>query len=189
MVDDSALQTWFCGQVLPLEPALTTFIRRNWRDLNDIIDIRQEIYERVLIGVQGGLPHHASGYVYTVARNHLANRARRAKIVSFDIVADLDSDPAGQTFEPEPALFARDELRQALRGLDQLPPRCREVVQLRKIEGLSTREVAERMDIGIDTVEKQLTLGIRALTDFMLGGDGKVRRPSRIGLPRRRMRR
>ena len=31
MIDDAALNAWFCGQVLPLEPALTSFIRSNWR--------------------------------------------------------------------------------------------------------------------------------------------------------------
>lgn len=31
-IDDSVLQEWFCSHVLPLEPALTAFIRRNWRE-------------------------------------------------------------------------------------------------------------------------------------------------------------
>lgn len=185
MVDNEVLKEWFCNVILPLEPALTAFIRRNWRELNDVVDIRQEIYERLLIGAQSGLPHHASGYLYMVARNHLSNRARREKIVSFDIVADLDAELPGSAFEPEPGLIARDELRQVLRGLEQLPPRCREVVQYRKIEGLSTREVADRMGISADTVEKQLTLGIRALTDFLLGGSGKIQRQHRIGLRRK----
>jgi DNA-directed RNA polymerase specialized sigma24 family protein len=47
---------------------------------------------------------------------------------------------------------------------------------LRKIEGLSTREAAVRMGVGVDTIERQLVLGMRALTDFMLGGTGKIRR-------------
>jgi RNA polymerase sigma-70 factor (ECF subfamily) len=51
------------------------------------------------------------------------------------------------------------------------------VIWLRKVEGLSTRETAERLGIGLDTVEKQITQGMRALVDFMLGGDGKIRRP------------
>lgn len=179
------LHEWFCNVVLPLEPALTAFIRRNWRAQHDVVDIRQEIYERVLIGAQAGLPHHTSGYIYTVARNHLSNRARREKIVSFDVVADLDAELPGCGFEPEPALIARDELRQVLRGLEQLPPRCREVVQLRKIECLSTREVSDRMGISVNTVEKQLTLGIRALTDFLLGGNGKIQRQQQIGRRRK----
>lgn len=178
-LDDSVLQEWFCSRVLPLERALTAFIRRNWRETSEVTDLRQEIYERALIGAQGGLPHHTSGYLYAIARNHLANRARRAKIVSFDLVADFNGGNPFGTFEPEPALLARDELRLAMRGLERLPPRCREVVQLRKLEGLTTREVAQRMGVGVDTVEKQLTLGVRALTDFMLGGSGRVQRRGR----------
>lgn len=178
-IDDTVLQEWFCSQVLPLERALTAFIRRNWRETSEVTDLRQEVYERALIGAQSGLPHHTSGYLYTIARNHIANRARRAKIVSFDLVADFNSGSHFGTFEPEPALIARDELRRAMRGLEQLPPRCREVVQLRKLEGLTTKEVAERMGVGVDTVEKQLTLGVRALADFMLGGSGRIRRRGR----------
>lgn len=178
-IEDSVLQEWFCSQVLPLERALTAFIRRNWRETSEVTDLRQEIYERALVGARSGLPHHASGYLYTIARNHIANRARRAKIVSFDLVADFNSGSHFGTFEPESALIARDELRRAMLGLEQLPPRCREVVQLRKVEGLTTREVAERMGVGVDTVEKQLTLGVRALADFMLGGSGRIQRRGR----------
>lgn len=64
--------------------------------------------------------------------------------------------------------------------MDALPPRCREVVRLRKVEGLTTQETADRLGIGIDTVERQLTMGMRALVDFMLGGTGKIRRPRLI---------
>jgi RNA polymerase sigma-70 factor (ECF subfamily) len=77
---------------------------------------------------------------------------------------------------PDRHLTARDELRRVQAGLDRLPPRCREVVRLRKIEGLSTRETAERLGVGIDTVEQQTVHGMRALVDFMMGGSGKIQR-------------
>jgi RNA polymerase sigma-70 factor (ECF subfamily) len=177
MVDDAALNAWFCREVLPLEPALTRFIRRNWRNGGDVIDFRQEIYERALGGARAGLPGHARAYLFTIARNQLINHARRERIVSFEQIADLESlDFDKDLTATERHLSARDELRRAQAGLEQLPPRCREVVRLRKVEGLSTREVALRLGIGIDTVEKQTVLGMRALTDFMLGGSGKVRR-------------
>jgi RNA polymerase sigma-70 factor (ECF subfamily) len=185
VVEDAALKDWFCSHVLPLESALTAFIRRNWRESNDVIDLRQQIYERALVGARAGLPHHTSGCLYTIARNHMGNRARRAKIVSIDLVAELDADLPVGTFDAEPGLMARDELRRAIKELEALPPGCREVVQLRKIEGLTTREVADRMGVGVDTVEKQLTLGMRALTDFMLGETGKIHRKGRIGARRR----
>jgi len=187
MVDEETLNAWFCQEVLPLERALTGFIRRNWRVAADVTDLRQDVYERVLTGARAGLPAHTAQYVFTVARNHLINRAKRGQVVSFELVADIASlDLEFDRFQTERQLSAREELRRAQEGLDRLPPRCREVVWLRKVQGLTTRETAEQLGISVDTVEKQITQGMRALVDFMLGGSGKVRRPP---LLRRRLRR
>jgi RNA polymerase sigma factor (sigma-70 family) len=175
MVDDVALSAWFQSEVIPLEPALMAFIRRNWRVAEDIPDLRQDIYERVLTGAKSGIPTDTRNYLFAVARNHLINRAKRGQIVSFELVADMAvMDVEIDRFRTERQLTARDELRRAQAGLDRLPEKCREVVWLRKVEGLSTRQTAERLGISIDTVEKQITLGMRALVDFMLGGSGKI---------------
>lgn len=175
MGDEKALNRWFCEEVLPLERSLTRFIRRNWRIEADIVDLRQEVYERALHGARPCLPQHTAAFVFAIARNHLINRAKQARIVSFDLVADLEAiELTPDMLATDRHLTARDELRRAQAGLARLPERCREVVRLRKVEGLSTREVAERMGIGVDTVERQTTLGMRALADFMLGGTGKV---------------
>lgn len=178
MIDDADLHSWFCDEVLALERSLTRFIRRNWRIADDVVEIRQEVYELTLKGARNGLPAHSRQYVFTIARNLLINRARRAKIVSFDLVADLEQVKRTiDLFAAEQHLTARDELRRAQAGIEALPPRCRDVVRLRKVEGLTTRETAERLGVGVDAVEQQLTLGMRALADFMLGGTGKIRRP------------
>ena len=171
------LKGWFCDQVLPLEPALTRFIRRHWRLQADIADIRQEVYERVLTGVTGSLPVHAQAYVFAVARNVMINRARRDAVVYMERIEELEGSTADADWlTPERQLTGREELRRVQAGLDRLPPRCREVLRLRKVEGLSTREVAARLGVGIDAVEQQTTLGMRALVDFMLGGEGRIRR-------------
>jgi len=181
MIDDRSLNAWFCREVLPLERSLTHFIRRNWRVADDVIDIRQEIYEHMLNGARRGLPDNAQRYLYTVARNLLINRVRRAQIVSFELVADLENvDREADFLAAERHLDARDQLRRAQAGLEQLPPRCREVVRLRKVEGLTTREAAEHLGVGIDAIEQQLTHGMRALVDFMLGGTGKVQRRAAV---------
>jgi len=186
MVDDQALKEWFCREVLPLERALSAFIRRNWRDVSEVTDLRQDVYERVLQGARHGLPAQAGQFVYTVARNHLINRAKRARIVSFDVVVDLDAIPGNDVLEPERQLLAREELRRIQLGLEELPPRCRQVVLLRKIRGLSTRETATELGVGIDTVERQMVLGMRALANFMLSGSAKLQRSRMPGLLVRR---
>ena len=178
MVDEATLNAWFCAEVLPLERALTNFISRNWRVPSDVTDLRQDIYERALTGARAGIPVHTRHYLFTVARNHLINQAKRGQVVSIELVADTSAlEMESAAFGAEQHLTAREELRRTQLGLDQLPPRCRQVIWLRKVEGLSTRETAERLGIGLDTVEKQITQGMRALADFMLGGSGKIRRP------------
>lgn len=179
MVEAEAVKVWFCREILPLEPALMRFLRRNWRDPAELVDLRQDIYAKVFDAARGSLPMQPQAFLFTTARHYLINRARRARIISFELVADLEalsSAVRADVLTPERHVSARDELRRVQLGLEQLPRRCREVMVLRKIEGLSQREAAIRMGVGEDTVERQMVQGMRALVDFMLGGSGRIRR-------------
>jgi len=177
MIEDATLRAWFFREVFPLEPALTRYIRRNWRNEADVADLRQEIYARVYSAARNALPLQAKPFLFTAARNHLINCARSASVVSMDHVADLEtSDFVADVVTPERNVLAREELRRVQAGLERLPPRCREVVRLRKIEGFSTKEVAVQLNVGTDTVERQMVHGMRALVDFMMGGSGRIRR-------------
>lgn len=179
MIDDDELNAWFRREVLPLERTLTSFIRRNCRVAEDVIEFRQDVYEHALIGARrSGLPANTRAYIHVLARNHLINKAKRAQIVSFEAIIDLDRGEDGiDIFATERGLTARDELRHAKAGIDKLPPRCREVVRLRKVDGLSTQEAAEVLGVSINTVRQQLKYGMKALIDHMIGGSGKVVRP------------
>lgn len=177
MMEDDALKEWFIREILPLEAALTRFLRKNWRNKDDVPDFRQEIYARVYESARQGLPLQASRFLLTAARNHLINASRRANVVSFELVADLESKVVvWDTVTPERQFVARQELRRLEAGLAILPKRCREIVRLRKIEGLSQREVSHRLKIAEATIEHQTIFGMRALVDYMLGGSGKIKR-------------
>lgn len=177
MTNDATIKRWFIEEVLPLERDLVRFITRHCRRGEDVPDVRQEVYERALSGSPSDGPRATRNYVFTIARNVLIDRARRAKIVSFEQIADIDTLGWNQDlFAQDRQLTARDELRRAMAGLEQLPPRCREVVRLRKVEGLSIRETAAQLGVSHHTIERQLTLGLRALADFMLGGAGRINR-------------
>jgi DNA-directed RNA polymerase specialized sigma24 family protein len=45
------------------------------------------------------------------------------------------------------SLTARDELRRTKEGIDKLPPKCREVILLQKVDGLTDREAAESLGV------------------------------------------
>lgn len=181
MNTDAAIKAWFQREVLPLAPGLTRFIRRKWSNESDVADLRQEVFARVYLAAREGLPAQAKAFVYAVARNHMIDIAKSAHVVSMRHVTDLESAPVLADFiTPDRTLLARDELRRLEQGLSRLPPRCREVVYLRKVEGLSTREVAEKLGVTVNTVEQQTLYGIRALNDFMRGGSGKIQRMASV---------
>ena len=118
MLDDEAIDDWFCREVLPLERSLTHFIRRNWRVADDVNDLRHDIYALALAGVRDELPANSRAFIYTIARNHLINCAKRARIVSFEHIADLEAHPGEvDLFGEERHLTARDMLRQVQAGI------------------------------------------------------------------------
>ena len=164
------LDEWFVREVLPLEAALLRFLRRNRREADDVVDLRQEVYVRVYeAAAQQGVPGQPKPFVFAIARNLLIDLARRAQVVSIETYAELDTlDLPGDELTPERHASGRQELRLLQLALDELPARCREVVQLRKIDDLPQREVAAHMGITEDTVERQVSKGMRALADALL---------------------
>jgi RNA polymerase sigma factor (sigma-70 family) len=167
----AALDDWFVAQVLPLEPALMRLLRRHWRHSDEWADLRQDLYVRLYeTAARDGLPAQTTAYVFTCARHLLIDRARRAQVVPIDTVAELEAlaDLPADELSPERLAGARGELRLLQVALDDLPPRCREVVALRKIDGLSQKEIAARLGIAEGTVEKQVTLGVRALANALM---------------------
>jgi RNA polymerase sigma factor (sigma-70 family) len=169
------LDAWFVREVLPMEAALMDYLRRNWRNPSDIADLRQEIYVRACEAAAQALPRQTRPFLFCIARNLLIDKVRRAAIVSFDDIADFEGSlvNTGET-SPERIVIAREEIRRLRAALDRLPPRCREIVTMRKVEGISQREVASRLGIAQGTVEKQVAKGMRTLADLLFGERGET---------------
>lgn len=169
MFSDEELNEWFRREVLPLEPSLTAFLRRHCLQQDELADLRQEVYEKALRGGSRALPDHTASYVFTIARNLLITRAKRTRIVRFESVADLEGLPLhADWLTPERYVSASQELARARQGMERLPVRCREVMRLRRIQGMKIREIAEHLGIGIQAVEQQITRGMRLLATHML---------------------
>jgi RNA polymerase sigma factor (sigma-70 family) len=161
---------WFVREVLPLEQALMQYLKHNWRNKGDIADLRQEVYVRVLEAARKEIPDRAKQFVFSTARNLIIDRVRREQVVPIEAVADLDAlTIAMDSPGAERTAMARDELRRLMAALDRLPPRCREVFMLGKVEGLGGREIAARLGVTESTISKQLAIGIRALADILHG--------------------
>src|SRR6185437_2375536 len=162
------LEAWFIREVLPLEAMLIQFLRRAGRSSSDAEDLRQDLYERVFDAAREGIPKSTRAFVFTVARNLLINRVKHEQVVPFTSVESLEElslaidEPA-----PDRVVIARQELRRLQVALDKLPERQRRAIVLRKVEGLSIREIAQRVGSAERTVEEHLTEGVRTLASIL----------------------
>lgn len=170
----SAADEWFDREVLPLEKLLMQFLERNWRNPSDIPDFRQEVYARVYEAALSEIPQNTKQFVLVTARNLLIKRAQHERVVPIEAAADIeDFGLALDVPGPDRIVIARDELRRLQAALDRLPPRCREAIILRRVEGLSRREIASRMGISEKTVAEHITNGMRALAGLIFGETGR----------------
>ena len=169
-MNQDALDDWFMREVLPLEPMLTRFLQRNWRTEAEISDLRQEAYARVYEAAKRERPQLVKPFLFQIARNLMIDRLRRQSVVSLESMADVDwLNVSDDRPSSEAYVAARQELRLLQAALDKLPPRCRQVVLMRKVEGFSQREVAKEMGITIETVENQVAKGMRLLAQAIGG--------------------
>ena len=176
-VTTAQAHAWFVREVLPLEAMLTRYLKKNWHNSSEIEDFRQDIYERVLEAAEATIPDRTKSFVFLTARNLLIDRLRKELVVPIEAVAELESlDIASDDPSPERSVFARDLLRRLQAGLDQLPPRCREAVVLKRIEGLTQREIAARMGISEQAVANHVARGMCVLADVVYGEPTDARR-------------
>lgn len=164
---------WFVREILAHEQALMRFLYRNWRDPDEVRDLRQEIYVRVYEAAMRQPPDSPKSFLFATARNLLADRVRRQRIVSITAVGDLEQlNVLQDELEPARWLGGREALARLARALDRLPDRCREVVWLRRVEDLPQKEIARRLGISEKTVEKHIAKGSRMMADHFLGEPG-----------------
>lgn len=158
---------WLAAHILPHERALRGWLHARTAG-GEVDDIVQETY-----AILAALPavaqiHNPRAYMFQVAQTVVLQRLRRAAIVRIDAVEEierlgiLDDEPS-----PEQLVSDRQELRHVAMLIAQLPPKCREAFLLRKVEGLSQRDIAARMGVSEGTVEKHIAKGVRLLMDAM----------------------
>ena len=106
-----------------------------------------------------------------VDRIHAAKRDVRREVSLDKMAARTDRLHAdvglpAVTTTPSVVLLLREELDRLERAMDRLKPQYREVIMLAKIEGLSCKEIAGRLNKSPAAVAMSLSRGIFALTNL-----------------------
>jgi RNA polymerase sigma factor (sigma-70 family) len=159
--------SWFASEVQPHEPALRAYLCAHFASLIDPDDVVQETYMRLLRARERGPIVSPRGLLFATARNAARDLLRRRTAAQTFPIAETDGlrvfDDAPDAAENAIRQQEADLLSAAIA---ELPPRCREILVLRKFENLSHREIAQRLGIAEHTVEAQLTKALHRCEAF-----------------------
>lgn len=159
---------WFKEEIRPHERELRAYLRGRFPSLPDVDDLVQETYARLLRARENGQVTLTRAYLFVVARNVALDLVRRKQTVAVEALGDLaglsvveERPDAAETLSHEQELAL---LADAMRAL---PPRCREILTLRRIEGLSHRDIAAKLGIAEGTVNAQLAIGLMRCRQYL----------------------
>lgn len=159
---------WFAEEIHAHEPQLKSFLRGAFPSIRDVDDVIQESYLRLWRRHVASPLRSARTFLYTIARHLAIDALRHHDRSPFVEVADstrlavLEDRP-----DAAEAACTSDELDLLVEAIEALPPRCREIVILRKLRGLSQKEIARQLGITERTVEVQGTKGLDRCERFL----------------------
>ena len=148
------------------------------RDEHETEDVMQQVYLNAFTHLRqfNGSARFSTWLTRIAVNEALARVRRQGRYDSFDeqrstVEPFASHHPAD---DPERQAFAQ-ELRGLLeRAIDSLPNGMREVFVLREVEGLSTLEVAECLDVSEDVVKTRLSRGRALLRQLLMERTGAV---------------
>lgn len=156
-----ALALWVAREIMPHETRIRAWFLRRRISHDEVDDLMQDAYCR--LATLDSVEHIDCGHAYffSICRNLLARRLKRQAIAPFEAIGEIESYRDSGTPSPEEQVASKMAFERLRRMLETLPERCRRIVELRKIEGWSQKEIAAHMGISEKAVEKQVWVGIR----------------------------
>ena len=108
------------------------------------------------------IQYSLKAYLFQAARNKCLNELRqKKKTVSLD---DIHQD----VIDTEVMSLENEELYRLIQdAVFALPDKCKEVFNLSRNENLSNKEIAEKLDISLKTVEAQITKALKKIKVFL----------------------
>ena len=164
---DPEQSRWFTEEILPHEPKLRSWLRSRFPAVGDEDDLVQEAYARLMQAHATGPIACPRAFLFVTARNIALNHLRHQRIERPAGATEIDAlSVADERAGIPEALAHAEDFQILIRAIQSLPERCRQIVTLRKIYGLSQKEVAAQLGIAEHTVEAQGGIGLRKCIEF-----------------------
>lgn len=144
---------------------LCSFAQKYIHDIDEAKDIVHNVFinlwnKREEIDLNTSL----KSYLFQGVHNRSLNYIRdHKKIVQFDTLQS--EGEIGNYIESKDHLESEEAEGRINRALDDLPDKCKEIFLMNRFDGLKYREVAEKLDISIKTVETQMSRALKTLRE------------------------
>lgn len=159
---------WFNDEVQSHESVLRGFLNKRLQSSADVDDVVQHTYARLVVEKRKGAIRQVKPLLFAIARNAMYDlfRSRRRVPISSasgeELAIAIDDRP---TVADQICHQTRMDLLQ--RSVEALPPRCRQIIELRKFEGLTVPQIADRLGISENTVKTLVAKGVRSIADYV----------------------
>ena len=158
---------WFINEVHAHGPALRAYLRGQFPTVRDVDDVVQESYLRVWRARLHRPIDFSKSFLFQVARSVTIDLLRRERVTPLrrteEAVMTAVADERPSAAE---VACTRSDVELLVRAIDAMPARLREVMILRKLDGLSQKEIAQRLGLSEPTVQAHVVRGLRRLEDF-----------------------
>lgn len=152
---------------------LRAWLRSQFPVQAEVDDIVQEAFVRVLQARANGEVRSPKAFLFVTARNLALMQLRHRAVAKEDALTETELWGILDESVDVPAAVTRaEELETLTKAIQSLPARCRQILTLRKIYGLSQKAVAAELGIAEHTVEVQGTIALRKLGEYFARHDG-----------------
>lgn len=176
-MDDTCdiVAVWIGRKIVPHEAAIRRWLARRWGDVVDVEDVIQEAYCRIASLPSVDHIHNPAGYFHQTVHAIASDVMRRAGIINFTLMTQIEWS---HVIDHEPLADRVTEGSQELERveciLSSLTDICRKVIELRRIEGLSRKETAERLGLSENDVKNHLVRGLQKVMKTMAEQDARM---------------
>lgn len=106
-----------------------------------------------------------SSFLFTLTKNKVLNLYRKKKN-ELKYVTEIQNIFNHCHNQTENSIIYSDLSNVAMQQINKLPVRRRQIYFLKRIKGLSNKEISNKLNISVKTVENQMTLAIKAMSVF-----------------------
>ena len=144
---------------------LCRFLNFYTQDVTVIEDVLQEVFLKLWENKDEIEVQYIKTYLFHAAKNrvlnHLRDEQNRHYLLENWFNQQLQERKGKECFDLEQFTFILNK------AIDQLPEKCREIFLLSRHEKLTYKQIAEKLDISIKTVEAQMGIALKRIKETL----------------------